>query len=71
LSHDEDVEVFLNGTLVLSREGYIAEYEEAQLSPDHLKSLLVGKNAIAVHCRQTGGGQFIDVGLTLRAKTLR
>ena len=70
-SHDEDVEVFLNGTLVLSRKGYIAEYEEAQLSRDHLKSLLVGKNVLAVHCRQTGGGQFIDVGLTLRAEMVR
>lgn len=70
-SHDEDVRVFLNGTLVLSRRDYITEYEETQLSPEQLKSLLVGKNVLAVHCRQTGGGQYIDVGLTLRARTVR
>jgi len=65
-SHDEDMEVFLNGVLVLSREGYITDYEEHTLPPADLKNLRPGKNILAVHCRQTIGGQFIDVGLTCR-----
>ncbi len=67
-SHDEDMGVFLNGTLVLSRKGYITEYEESQFSPEHLKSFRQGKNLLAVRCHQTVGGQFIDVGLTFRSK---
>ncbi len=65
-SHDEDLEVFLNGTLVLSRKGYITDYEDHGLSSAELKSFRAGKNVLAVHCRQTGGGQFVDVGLTYR-----
>jgi hypothetical protein len=65
-SHDEDVDVFLNGTPVLSRKDFITEYDDVRLSADSLQAFRQGKNVLAVHCRQTGGGQFIDVGLTYR-----
>jgi len=67
-SHDEDMEALLNGMLVLSRKGYITDYEANQVAPIHLKSFRRGRNVLAAHCHQTGGGQFIDVGLTYRAK---
>ncbi len=57
--HDEDVEVYLNGELVLKRGGHVSQYERFDLQT----GLRKGKNTLAVHCRQTAGGQYIDVGL--------
>ncbi|MCA9249283.1 MAG: glycoside hydrolase family 2, partial [Planctomycetales bacterium] len=61
IHHDEDTEVFLNGQSVAKFQGYITEYKLAPLKPEHIAALHAGKNVLAVHCRQTGGGQFIDV----------
>ena len=63
LHHDEDVEVYLNGKLVLKRAGYVTDYVPVPLSEEALKTLRAGRNTLAVHCHQTKGGQYIDVGL--------
>ncbi len=61
--HDEDIEVFLNGTPVFSRKHYRVDYTEVQLPQAAVDALVVGSNVVAVSCRQTGGGQYVDVGL--------
>jgi hypothetical protein len=62
--HDETVEVFINGALAYLGTGYTTRYERRPLSLAARKALLSNaKNVIAVHCHQTGGGQYIDVGL--------
>ncbi len=63
--HDEDVEVYLNGDLVLKRGGHIAKYEKFDLQGEQ-KKLRKGENVLAVHCKQTAGGQYIDVGLGVK-----
>ncbi|GIW97365.1 MAG: hydrolase [Pirellulaceae bacterium] len=63
LHHDEDVEVYLNGKLALQLEGWTTQYEVIPLDAQVRQLLHPGRNLLAVHCRQTTGGQFIDVHL--------
>ncbi|MEZ6122360.1 MAG: glycoside hydrolase family 2 TIM barrel-domain containing protein [Planctomycetaceae bacterium] len=63
MHHDEDAEVFLNGMLVTKKNGYTTEYIVVPLEEKDREVLKSGPNVMAVHCRQTGGGQFIDVHL--------
>jgi hypothetical protein len=63
IHHDEDAEIYVNGVLAGKFSGFTAEYGEAPLTPEGAAAIQPGKNTIAVHCCQTRGGQFIDVGL--------
>ena len=61
--HDEDVEVYINGELAARASGYTVDYVLKEIKQQAKTSLRNGKNLIAVHCHQTGGGQGVDVGL--------
>jgi hypothetical protein len=63
LHHDEDAEVYINGVLALKTGGFTGSYDAFPLSPAGAAALKTGKNLIAIHCHQTGGGQYVDFGL--------
>jgi putative heme-binding domain-containing protein len=61
MHHDEDVDVFINGSQVLHRNGWTQGYMDEKIpDPSVLKP---GRNVIAIHCHQVSGGQYIDAGL--------
>jgi hypothetical protein len=63
---DEDPEVYVNGILAAAPEKWSDRYQEIAISPAARASLNEGHNTLAVRCRQTWGGQFIDVGIGSR-----
>jgi hypothetical protein len=63
LHHDEDAEVYINGVLALRVSGFVTGYELWPMTATGKAAIRPGKNFVAVHCHQTAGGQFVDLGL--------
>ncbi|MDC0143341.1 PSD1 and planctomycete cytochrome C domain-containing protein [Verrucomicrobia bacterium] len=63
IHHDEDAQVYMNGKLVKTLTGHSNRYIDMDITEASLDVLQTGRNTIAIHCKQTTGGQYIDAGL--------
>jgi hypothetical protein len=63
LHHDEEAEIYVNGVMAAKVTGYSTSYVFVPMDDAARRALKAGKNTLAVHCRQTGGGQYVDVGV--------
>jgi hypothetical protein len=64
-SHDDEVEIYINGIEIVSVNDRCQENALQELSEDVLSSLQKGKNVIAAHCRNIGGEAYFDAGLNM------
>jgi hypothetical protein len=63
--YDEDAEVYVDGELAVRLERYNAEYKSYPMSrAAAVRLALPGKHVLAVYCRQTVSGQYIDVEIS-------
>lgn len=70
IHHDEDCEVYINGVLAATITGYTSGYTVVPVNADGKAAIRAnGKNVIAIHCKQTAGGQYIDAGLSILSNT--
>ncbi|HEX9794882.1 MAG TPA: glycoside hydrolase family 2 TIM barrel-domain containing protein, partial [Planctomycetota bacterium] len=65
IHHDERAQVYWNGALVADLDGYTSDYVFVPLTEADRAHFAAGSNTIAVRCRQTSGGQFLDLGLSV------
>jgi hypothetical protein len=61
--HDEDAEIYFNGELAAELPGSNAGFAFVPLTGAARAALRAGRNVIAIHVKQTRGGQFIDAGI--------
>jgi hypothetical protein len=61
--HDEDAQIYINGQLAAELPGSNAGFAFVPLTGAGRSALKQGRNTIAVHVKQTRGGQFVDVGI--------
>ena len=61
LFHDEDAELYINGQPAARVTGFTTGYEVVPVG--RRATLKPGKSLFAIHCHQTGGGQYIDLGI--------
>jgi hypothetical protein len=63
INHDDNVDVFLNGVNIYSKEGWTSKFVLIDLNEVIKSNLKEGKNVLAIHCVNTEGGSYLDAGI--------
>ncbi len=65
LNHDDNVEVFLNGSKIYETTGWTNSFKYLPVNKSLLKA---GENTIAIHLANSAGGRYLDFGLVDKQK---
>ena len=68
-SHDDDLDLFINGVRVIETGNACHMKVLHELDANVKKTLKPGKNVIAVHCKNRVGGAYVDFGMMKRNKS--
>lgn len=66
IRHDDDVQVYLNGEKVYTAPCCENGHKLLKISQKAIAKLRPKDNVLALHCTNTGGPGFVDVGLAIR-----
>ena len=70
IHHDDRATVYINGVKAADLGGATSGYAISQITQAAKNALVSnGKNVIAIHCHQDGGGQYIDAGISMMSDT--
>lgn len=69
LSHDDNVQVYINGTRVYDVKGWTGKFIYIPIN-EYKTALKKGRNIMAIHVQNTAGGQWLDAGLVHEPKLL-
>ncbi|WP_090887226.1 glutaminase family protein [Pedobacter rhizosphaerae] len=67
LNHDDNIEVFLNGKQIYTKEGWTNDFQYIALK-NNKSALVAGQNVIAIHLLNTADGRFLDFGIVEKEK---
>lgn len=65
ISWDEDPQIYVNGTKILSKTSYTTAYQTVKVTAAFLSAVKVGNNTLAASLINTSGGQFLDFNIYL------
>ena len=68
LRHDDNVKVFVNGIQIYDFAGWQHSFKYIPLTDEALKTLKPSGNVLAIHVKNTAGGQWLDAGVVTVAK---
>jgi hypothetical protein len=68
LNHDDNVEVYLNEVKIYSKVGWTSDFELIPISDAVKAKLKKEGNMLVIHCANTAGGSWLDVGLVDQVK---
>jgi len=63
ITHNGNYSVYVNGQLIIAEKGVSKSYKYLRINTESAQLFKQGKNLIAVHCHDTGGDRYIDVGI--------